>query len=182
MFALRQALFYIKRYTIQNYVIFTDSQSAISLIDGYSKSYVVIVNDIKNLLIKLNESREVIIHWVKGHSGIVGNEIADKAANMGHANDSSVRDSLTKEELYSYMKIKFNEYWDHYWKFTTSSSGKGLHLREIRGNVMQSVSTFKMKNRWQESMIFRLRVGHAGVNKYLYRIGLKDSPIVWTLQ
>ena len=115
LFALRQALLYIKRYTIQNFVIFTDSQSAMELISGRSISYIEIVNEIQELLFDLNKGRQVIIHCIKGHVGMVGNEIVDKAANIGHHIDKSVRWYLTKEEMNSYLKKKFYNHWDQYW-------------------------------------------------------------------
>ena len=70
---------------------------------------------------------------------------------------------MTKEEINSYLK-KFYNHWDQYWKFTTETS-KGLCLWEIRSNIEQRVPLHKFKNRLKESVMYRLRIGHAGVNK-----------------
>ena len=42
------------------------------------------------LLKNVNEKRTVIVHWIKVHIGIIGNEIADRDAKMGHSQNKIV--------------------------------------------------------------------------------------------
>ena len=80
LFAIRQALEHIEGNTECNYLVFSDSQAALQLIVSNSISYISIVGQIKRLLCNLNQGRKVLLHWVRGHCNIQGNEIADKAA------------------------------------------------------------------------------------------------------
>ena len=84
LLAIKNALIFIKLYTTQNYVVFTDSKSSTSLITSCSPTYIEIVNDIQNILVDVNVNRRVVIQWIKGHSSIPGNDVADRAAKLGH--------------------------------------------------------------------------------------------------
>ena len=112
-----------------------------------------------------------------GHSQITGNEIVDKLANKGAMDNKSVNIHLTKEEIISCLLSRFLDYWDDQWKFTARGSCKGLDLLNVRSSIRQHVLIYKMKNRLHEKAMYRLRMGNAGVKKYLNRIGLGDSPL-----
>ena len=47
----------------------------------------------------------VIIHWVKGHNNIQGNDIADRSANLAHKNNRSEVFHLTETEQISLLKL-----------------------------------------------------------------------------
>ena len=79
--------------------------------------------------------------------------------------------------MLSYLKMRFVQYWDTHWKFTTDVSRKGLHLRGIRDHVSDSIPVYIFKNRRREAVIHRLRVGHVGVKQYLYKIRAVDTPL-----
>lgn len=175
LFALNQALIYIRQFPIiKNWVIFTDSLSSISMIRGRFSSYPKIISDIQNNLIFLNETQNVIIHWVKSHIGVGGNEIADKAANQGHLNENVTTISLSKEEHCSLLAVRFGQHWDSYWKTTTAQTGKGLFLINIREDIYQNVPSI-VSDRRAETALHRLRVGHAGLNGHLHRIRVVET-------
>ena len=99
LYAIFKALQYIEVYMRgQHCLIFTDSLTALQMIAGCTTSYMQIVNKIQELLINLNNTQIVILHWVKSHNGIKGNEVADQVANLGHKNNRSENYKLAKEE------------------------------------------------------------------------------------
>ena len=147
LYAIRQALFFIKEYTVENYIVLSDSLSALHLINTNQKTYVDLVDEIKILLYDLNIYRVVIVHWVRGHVEIRGNEVADKLAKKVAENDRSVIAKLTREEMYSILNRQFQVYWDESYKFAVNTSGKGIHLYNIRENTTQSIPVYKLKCR-----------------------------------
>ncbi|KAJ8938743.1 hypothetical protein NQ318_016038 [Aromia moschata] len=68
-----------KRRTIQ---ICTDSQAALMIIES-SKVKSRLVLDCKKILNDLASCNRVILTWVPGHSGVPGNEEADRLARVG---------------------------------------------------------------------------------------------------
>lgn len=176
LYGLFQALTFVQKNNILMAVIFTDSRSALQLlVSPKPKTYRDIVSKINKLLIDLNDIGSVTVHWVKAHCGISGNEIADKMANEGHKNDRSVLYDLTREENISILKSTFNEYWNDFWKFTTELTGKGMFLRNIRENVSIGKPVGKLRCRKSEVALYRLRIGHVGLNEYLSRFNMSET-------
>ena len=54
----------------------------------------------------INGSQHTLLHWVKSHIGITGNEIADRTADKRYKNDRIVLYSITNEESFSILKKK----------------------------------------------------------------------------
>lgn len=176
LFAIWRALIYIDDLKLGSTVIFTDSRSALQLISSKDPtSYLNVVSNIQNLLLTLNADGSVLLHWVKAHCGIEGNEIADKSANKGHENDKTELYELTQYEIISILRTNAKIYWNDYWKFTTELTGKGMFLRNIRSHIGGIEPVAKFKNRRQEVVIHRLRMGHAGLNEYLHRFNMNDT-------
>ena len=103
LFAIDKALETIQQCDSQDFIIFSDLESALQLIASNPKTYVVIVTTMKIKLNYVNQDRNVLLHWVKVHRGIKGNEIADKLAKMA-VNNRSVYSPLTREELVMFTR------------------------------------------------------------------------------
>ena len=175
LYAISKALQFSLDNNMSKVVIFSDSMSALQLICSPRNSYINIVSKIKRLLISLNQQKTVHLHWVKAHCGINGNEMADKTANKGHANDRSEKYDLCELEYYSILKEKVQIYCTNHWKQQTIESGKGLFLTTVRDKVASSKLVVDLPSRRHQVVIHRLRMGHAGVKQYLYRFGMGDS-------
>ena len=178
LFALSKALKYIETIThdSNNFVIFTDSRSAVQLICSTGGSYAGLVGKIRQLLHSLNQNKLVVIEWVKGHAGIKGNEIVDRAANMAHSNPVCEELKLETEEVLTKLKKGMYKAWNDQWKFKVESTAKGKFLYNLY-NKTQYYPQYKGKSRRLCIVLNRLRSGHAGVDHYLHRFNMSDTPL-----
>ena len=176
LFALWMALDYLRLTNYTRCIIFTDSLTSLQIIRGDDCSHRAVTEKIRGILHNLNLDSSTILHWVKSHVGIHGNEVADKAANLGHKNLQSALYPLHSEEINCQVKSGFLTQWDRYWKDSCIQQQKGLFLRAIRPSLLTPtpVSTGVRK---LDTAIFRLRLGHAGVLHYFYKIGKTDTSI-----
>ena len=174
LFGLLKCLQYVDQMTTSNCVIFTDSLTSLQILKGRSKTYMQTIDNIKKLLLHLNTHRTVLLHWVKSHVGIQGNECADKAANMGHNSDRSVFFPLHREEFLCILREKFTKKWHQCWRESCISQRKGLFLYDIRGGMVAE-SIVDTGCRTSDCIIFRMRIGHAALNKHLHKIGLSET-------
>lgn len=176
MFAILNAMLYIESESHNSWVIFTDSLTSLQILQGDSQTYKETVDKIKQKMIALQKNKIVIIHWVKAHSGITGNEIADKVANLGHDLQKSTVYNLHLEEILSNLHRGLKERWQNRWDYLVNTTGKGKHLHDIR-NEVQTPTPVDTGRRRADVAIFRLRLGHAGLNSYLYNIRMSDTEL-----
>ena len=175
LYAIYKALEFIDKNLACECVIFTDSMSSLQLLMSNKKHYMIITEQICRLLYKLNETRPVILHWIKAHVEITGNEIADTLANSGHSKDTSMIYPIEREEILSQINHQFIAYWDRYWHEECYITEKGLyHRRKVRDSL-RTMTPVDSKNRRIDVALFRLRLGHAGVNKHMNRFNMKET-------
>ena len=108
IFALQKAT---KNHASNNkpVIIFTDSQASLALLSNHQpKTYKQSIHAIQQTLSKAKS--KIHIHWVPGHSGIKGNEIADQLAKEAaqsstyifpHSTDTAKIKSIFKRESLS---------------------------------------------------------------------------------
>lgn len=176
LFAIYRCLLYVESCSCSRAVIFTDSLSSLQLLTSNSTSYGIVAMNIRDMLLKLNENGVVLLHWVRAHVGILGNESADRAANLGHKNNRSVMYDLTYGEVISILRKKFSIYWNEYWRSTMSMQNKGTFLGEIISEIPKNIWA-DIKSRKREVIISRLLTGHVGLREYLFRFGLNDDDL-----
>ena len=122
-----------------------------------------------------NQSSSLVLQWVKGHTDIRGNVIADRAANKAHMNNRTELTALSDTELISILRTKFIDYWTEYWNATTATSGKGIYLKQFRDTVKYNKVIFDIKHRRAQVLMNRFRIGHIGVRSYLNRFHMSEE-------
>ena len=132
--------------------------------------------EIQDLLFVLSDLVEVRIQFVPGHKGIHGNELADIAANAGHANDTVESYIYSKNTIKKIISCTIREKWQQQWTDLVNQSGKGMHLASVRDSVGPWPWAFH-KKRVVETVFAKLRIGHANVHQHLHRFNLADSPL-----
>ena len=175
--AIKMALEFILEthsHSQQPVLILTDSKSALQLITQLRPSYKGIIYKIHEI-IKVYQG-EIRFQWVKAHIGVKGNEVADKAAKQAHLNDRTLREGLEQEESFGCLNSGFLSLWTTLWRQEVNSSGKGRFIMEIYSDI-KSRPWQQHKNRTIECAAARLRIGHAGVNKHLFRFNMKEHEI-----
>ena len=175
-FAIERALNYIKQYKSRKTVIITDSQSVLDSIKNLSvKQKNTTIYNIVNLHHQIIKNKqEVIFLWVKGHSGIDGNEIVDKLARS-----FDILTPLSWLELGD-MRVSFKkemrEQWESDWlKFAATSNNQYTNIHPILPQKIPHIDgnysrTFSLT-------ISRLKINHTRCPTHLKKIGITRSDI-----
>ena len=176
LFAILQGLKMIQQFPPQDCVLFTDSKAALQMIQSSNRNPNNLVEEIKIILICLNEHQSVTVHWIKAHANIEGNEIADKIAKEGHNINKSVLLPLSLIETLTIMKRNSITLWNDVWKSTCYNSGKGMFTLQLKNNIDDGLD-IEFSDRRLDVAFNRLRLGHVGVGTHLYRFGLSDNSV-----
>jgi ribonuclease HI len=126
------------------------------------------------------------VRWTAGHSGIKGNEKADKEAKLAAAGATSnkkllpplLRRKLTANP--AALKRKRNKTIKEAWKTNWRSSPHGVKMAEIddttpSDKVLKTISGNKL-SRKASSILAQICTGHFPLNGYLYRFKRVDNP------
>jgi hypothetical protein len=154
-------------------LILSDSRSALQLLSCSSRhSYCTIAFKIQELIL-VKGLDKVVICWIRGHSGIHGNEVADRVANLAHSNNRTARSQLCFEEWICTLKSLTIQEWARQWSTNVQETGKGTFQRSLGPEI--SYVDYGALPHSVECAVSRLRLEHAGVNAHLARFNLADS-------
>ena len=143
-------------------VILTDSRpalAALNQIDTRSKT----VKDTKDALNLLAETLPVEIKWIRAHKGIVGNEIADRAAKSGAKLKTISPTTQAKAAIKQHVNDVVYESWNERWREQSTCRQTKIFLPEIdRGKSKKIMSL----NKAQLSILVRNLTGHAHLDAH----------------
>lgn len=171
--AILKAVEYIISKNIKTAVILTDSKSATELLKNNANIDNYLICKIRQTIEESN-IETIIIQWIPGHTGLVGNDRADLAAKMGTRRLQIENIAITKDDLLLNLKIETTCIWNQRYKLISEEKGT-YHY-----SIMQDVSL----NPWFRDMtlssrdtiiINRLRTGHLATKDRLYSWGLISS-------
>ena len=177
LFAILQVLRFVRSDSLptEEIVILSDSQCALQLIgDAHGASYRMFCFEIQALLLAF--SPRVRLQWVPAHCGVLGNEIADRSAKLGHSNQLSVSTKLNYEEMVVKLRREALEEWRCRWRARVAALGKGEFLCGLLERPRFRVWSC-LPSRRMSCVVSRLRMGHVGVLQHLYRFNISDSDL-----
>lgn len=172
---IREALKMIKDNSCGNFVICSDSKSALQslkLPPGKTSHPQLIWQIQQELGILLNKGFHIGFQWTPSHCGIEGNEEADKLASNASSQDYVFKDVFTEaQEKKSLCKSYIAKQAQAAWE-TEHDRFFVAHCKE-RPTKMRKIKT---TSRVLASKIRRLRVGKAMTNSTKFLFKFSDSP------
>ena len=151
-------------------VILTDSQSALEAIENHehetSKLLELLLETCHNII--QNYGIELIMQWIPGHCGILGNEKADALAKLG-SKMPQPDEKVTYRTAKTLAKKHSRNSWNNKW--IQNDTGRELYKYQPAPNPRDAINQLDRKH---QCNIFRMRTGHSALNAHRNRL----NPLV----
>jgi len=168
--AILIAIKYINKKVNQKYIILSDSLSSlISVKNKFNPSDIAI--HIQNRLEEAKEkNNNIIIIWIPGHIGIIGNEMADKQAKLAiNSSNSQYINISSFTDIRKQIKQDTMLIWQNIWNVQTNK------LNQVKQTVERWKRNPNMSTS-NEKKLNRARIGHTRLTHgHLMKKG--DPPI-----
>lgn len=169
--AIIHALKIASRSKKRDFVIFSDSYSAISALKKYNSFHPLVQEAQEWLFLIHSKFKTVCFCWVPAHVGILGNELVDREAKEAAFFPSINSKAIPHQDLKCTVRSYIVEKWQRRWSSPSLLNNK--KYKKIRESVSFWPSSYHSKPRY-EKMLSRLRIGHTRMtHEYLFK---KDEP------
>lgn len=178
LIAIAEAISYIESLDSDNFVIFTDSRSALqhlarctSNIRGTPIAYTII----KSINSLQNKNKNIVLQWVPSHIGLGGNTEVDILAKQSTTCGISLIKPPYFADLFGLVKKNCMDIWDEY--FDERSLTKGIWYKTMQPYPSRFLWFEKHDlSRTEIVTALRLRSGHIPLNSFRYMIKISDTP------
>lgn len=150
--AIYMAIQLLRTRNETNIIIFTDSMSSIDALKNLNCKN-QLVNQIQDELVDLSAQKCIKLCWVPGHSGIVGNELADSLANLARDLNYFENSIQIPHNFVNTIKANVWQKWDAVWSNLLNNK-----MRLIQPSTQ--IHTYENLSRKDQVVITRIKIGH----------------------
>lgn len=178
LLAIAEALSYLQSLSAGNYVIFTDSKSALQCLNrcnlGY-RSAPIAYNILQTIESLRSKNMNVVLQWIPAHIGLAGNEIVDKLAKAAIDDGINFNYQHYWSDALRLVKDHCSKMWKEY--FNEQSLHKGIWFKTIQPTVGRpSWIEGADMSRYDVVTALRLRAGHLPLNNFAFLMKKILSP------
>src|SRR5258708_23373087 len=113
-----------------------------------------------------NTETKIAISWCPGHSGIIGNEEADKLAKSASLQNPTNPNYKTQAYVGALHKRELLEEWRFRWMNTPNPPQSGFHPANRIPPTLKTTERFNQTDRRTFSRLVQCRTGHAHIGEY----------------
>ena len=153
-----------------------DSQSAIKALGNYTTQS-SLVRETKDNLNKLGEKNNIILQWIPGHEGHLGNEVADRLAKRG-AEKTQVgpepRLPLTNTFFKNLIKDWGRKKHNSEWNSRADCRQTKMFVPSIDSRAKRGFMTV---SRPRARILSQIMTGHNNLKRHRFLMKMEESPI-----
>jgi ribonuclease HI len=151
------------------YAINVDSKAALLAIANKHSTH-HLAEDTRRKIIKLRTTTKITFHWIKGHTGLKGNERADYLAKTV----ASYNPNITYGTIpVSRGKQLLEDYYTQIWDATYINSRKAAHTKPF----IPSIFHRKSLSLWPNHILTQLLSNHGCFRSHLHKMKKSPTPL-----